>query len=322
MSGTILPYELNVESVVYHTQAFALGMIKPNIQHYDSWLCNKYINCLFYTGFNFDMYDEDVLSLKEGLSVKIGGQIVYEALQVLYPDLIEKNKAMLNQGYYIWGTYDEFYIPGKTAHQRYHFIHSYVIYGYDDNEGVFKSAGYLADGRYNRFNIKYGDYLNSIMCGEVPHQRKLDYVHINSAYEGYIDVPHIREQLLNFLNSYGRSNPSAIAHYGVSAWQQLETYLSSDVNTIIDMRYMRAYMEHKRIMDHRIKHLTMHGYLNNQTLSSEYHEAIFLKSMQLFYMSIKFLIKNDAEILNRMVTIVQDINIREEKLIENVVSEL
>ena len=88
------------------------------------------------------------------------------------------------------------------------------------------------------------------------------------------------------------------------------------------MRYMRTYMEHKRIMDHRIKHLTMHGYLNNQTLSLEYHEAIFLKSMQLFYMSIKFLIKNDTEILNRMVTIVQDINIREEKLIENVVSEL
>ena len=68
------------------------------------------------------MYDEDVLSLKEGLSVKIGGQIVYEALQVLYPDLIEKNKAMLNQGYYIWGTYDEFYIPGKRVHQRYHYL--------------------------------------------------------------------------------------------------------------------------------------------------------------------------------------------------------
>lgn len=39
----------------------------------------------------------------------------------------------LNQGMYINGTYNEFYVKGKKAYQQYNFNHDYVIFGYDDD---------------------------------------------------------------------------------------------------------------------------------------------------------------------------------------------
>lgn len=61
----------------------------------------------------------------------------YEAFYAFCPDLIEKNKEMLEHGFYIYGTYDEFYIPGMAAYQNRSFGHEYLIYGYDDQTGVF-----------------------------------------------------------------------------------------------------------------------------------------------------------------------------------------
>lgn len=53
-----LLFETGVESIVYQNQAFALGMIKPNIQQYEHRLPNKHINCVADSGFN--LYEKDV----------------------------------------------------------------------------------------------------------------------------------------------------------------------------------------------------------------------------------------------------------------------
>ena len=90
----------------------------------------------------------------------------YEAFHIFCLDLVEKNKQMLEQGFYVSGTYDEFFIPGKGAYQVRSFVHGYIIYGYDDLKGVFKSAGYLADGRYKQFDIIYEDYYRSVADGK------------------------------------------------------------------------------------------------------------------------------------------------------------
>jgi len=316
MNSVILPYEMQVESIVYQNQAFALGIIKPNIRQYDQWLCNKYINCVADKVFN--LLDEDVWMVQFGLCIKTGGYMNYEAFHVFCPDLVEKNKQMLEQGFYILGTYDEFYIPGKAAYQNYPFVHGYVIYGYDDQKGVFKSAGYLAGGRYKQFDITYEDYYRGVTDGKKPRLHQLDYFRINTEYEGQIDIARIREKLTDFLHSRGSANPRINEAFGVSAWKRFETYIDAAGDNGIDMRYVRAYMEHKGIMDKRLKCLLKHGYLQDQVLCQTYQKEVFQKATQLFNMCLKYILTGDAELQKRMTALVRDVNITEQGLIEKV----
>lgn len=317
MNRVILPYEMQVESIVFQGQAFALGIIKPNIRQYDQWLSNKYINCVSEKG--FDLYDDDIFMVNYGLCVKTGGYMNYEAFEIFCPDIIAKNKQMLEQGFYIWGTYDEFYIPGKSAYQTSPFVHGYLIYGYDDQEGVFKSAGYVAGGKYKRFDIKYEDYYRGVTCGAKPRLHQLDYFRVNKEYEGRIDITRIREKLTDFLNSRGPANHRVNETFGISVWKKFETYIDRAQETGIDMRYIRAYMEHKGIMDKRLKCLFEHGYLQDQELCLIYGEEVYQKAIQLFYMSLKYILTRDAGLQKRMSALVKEVNTTEQGLIEKTV---
>lgn len=317
MNNVILPFETRVESVVYLHHAFPLGIIKPNIRQYDQWLSNKYINCFANTGFN--ILDEDVWMVKQGLCVKAGGYMNYEAFHVFCPDIVAKNKQMLEHGFYIYGTYDEFYIPGMAAYQNRSFGHEYLIYGYDDQTGVFKTAGYLADGRYKRFDVTYEDYHRGVAAGERTQLRLLNYFHINTEYVGQIDIARIREKLTDFLNSRGPANHRVDEVFGVNAWKKFELYIEKAEENGIDIRYVRAYMEHKGVMDKRFKCLCKHGYLLDQSLCKAYSENVLKKATQLFNMCLKYILTRDAELLQRMTALVREINVTEQGLIERVV---
>ena len=317
MSSVILPYEMQVEAICYHHRAFALGIIKPNIRQYEQWLCNKFINCIATTSFDLEEYD--VWMIKDRLSIKVGGNMVYEAFQAFCPDIIEKNKEMLKQGFYIWGTYDEFCIPGKSAYQYKSFLHNYLIYGYDDQQGVFKSAGYLPDRHYRKFDIKYEDYYRSVTYGDEPRQLALNYYRINRDYEGWIDIESIRKTAIDYLQSRGPENSKVNEVFGVSAWKRFESYIDGVSGNKIDMRYVRAYMEHKGIMDKRLKCLCKHGYLWDQSLCTSYSQNVLIKATQLFYMCLKYSLTGDAELHKRMTALVREINATEQGLIERVV---
>ena len=85
------------------------------------------------------------------------------------------------------------------------------------------------------------------------------------------------------------------------------------------MRYVRAYMEHKGIMDKRLKCLCEHGYLQDQVLCQTYQKEVFQKATQLFNMCLKYILTGDAELQKRMTALVRDVNITEQGLIEKVV---
>lgn len=320
MNSIILPYEMQVESIAFHHHAFPLGIIKANISEYDQWLSNKYINCIASKGFN--MFDDDVWMVQHGLCIRDEWFVNYETFHIFCSDLVKRNKNMLEQGFYFTGTYDEFYIPGKSAYQNYSFVHDYVIYGYDDQNGVFKSAGYLADGRYKQFDITYDDYYRGVAEAQKNRTHLMDYFRINPDYEGQIDIVGIKEKLMDFLNSRGPINPNINninEVYGVNAWKNFETYIENAEKNGIDIRYVRAYMEHKGIMNKRLMCLFEHGYLRDQALCLKYGEEVSQKATQLFYMCLKYTLTGNAELQKRMTALVRDVNITEQGLIEKAV---
>lgn len=136
---------------------------------------------------------------------------------------------------------------------------------------------------------------------------QLDYFRINTEYEGQIDITRIREKLTAFLDSHGVANPRINEVFGVSAWKRFETYIDAVGDNGIDMRYVRAYMEHKGIMNKRLKCLLKHGYLQDQALCQTYQEEVFQKATQLFSMCLKYILTGDAELHKRMTALVREI---------------
>jgi|GEM_PF-5818497 len=77
-------------------------------------------------------------------------------------DILSFVKKAIDTCFYITGSYNEKFIFGKRAYKKYDFWHDYIIYGYDDENNCFYSAGFMEDGNYKTFKISYDIFLISI----------------------------------------------------------------------------------------------------------------------------------------------------------------
>ena len=82
---------------------------------------------------------------------------------------IKIKQSILNE-HYVAGLYDEFYIPQKFEYKKNHFLHDFLLYGFDDQTQEFFSYGYIkGEGNYHickEFSIKYSDFIKSILLAQ------------------------------------------------------------------------------------------------------------------------------------------------------------
>ncbi len=57
MNCFILPFTTDVEMKAYQNKAFPLGAIKATIKDYNTWLCNKLIDCAYYANGTLGSYN-------------------------------------------------------------------------------------------------------------------------------------------------------------------------------------------------------------------------------------------------------------------------
>lgn len=111
---------------------------------------------------------------------------------------------------------------------------------------------------------------------------------INSAYVPRINTIEIISGLENYLNS--RDNKEVQENrnvYGVSACEKLAEYVIGS-EEYLDMRFLRAYMEHKSITNLRLKVLFDEGFMINRELMEAYAKQIYSKACGVFNLSFKY----------------------------------
>lgn len=318
--GKCLPFTIDVEMRVYQNKAFPLGIIKANIADYDVWLCNKLINCICYENSDIDAIDDDIWSEKDGLTHTEIDFLKREEFNQKNPDIIAKNKEMLEKGVYITGGYDEFFIPGKSPYQKRHFNHDYVIFGYDE-ERVFKSAAYMADRSYRFYDITYEDYHNSIAKSE--YNFYVCYRKIDKSYVPKVDIVHIQKKLENYLLSREDDYASnRQAYFGMEAWEKFREYVQEIGDGWLDNRYARLYMEHRNIMVNRMRKLNEKGFLNDCSLAEEYHRNVYLPAQAVHHLFIKYNLTRDHKVRQRILGTIQKTNETEERIISRMLERM
>ena len=313
----ILPFDIEAPSIAYHNKAFPLGIMKANLPDFDTWICNKRINSIYETDKNcYNLYDDDIWSYKDKITTPQSFHITPKIFLCPSFDIVGIVKDMVNQGNYVFGQYNELYVPSKSAYQKYDFVHDYLIFGYDDENHVFKSAGYLSNQKYELFDLKYDDYLNSVkyFC----FSRMAIYFHqIDCSVKSVIDMACIKTQIMDYLMSRKSVNHTNTAdQYGVSVWKGLASRIVSIDGEQLDIRAFRAFMEHKSIMLHRLRKLSELGFIPDH--SDTYNENVASKASIVYALSLKHNATHKANLLMDIASKIDEICLHEEQLLSKI----
>ncbi len=319
-----LPFDMEVECIAYHNRAFELGIIKANLSEYRKWLPQKLINCLYTLreGYPlFEIIEDDMWELQQGLAERQTIYVNTAAFKQGYIAVLDLIQYMLRTGHYVIGFYNEFYIPGKKAYKTYNFWHDYVLFGYDDEKKLFASAGYLAGGKYEKFEIKYDDFLDSIYNIGTDNV-DIWFYKINSCYKVEFRIESILHNIGNYLNSKHESGiyrDSQNTYYGISAWDIYAKYVIDANTEALDLRFSRVFMEHKMLMLNRIQICIEEGCINDQSLLTEYKREIVDQAKAVHYLCLKCAKKSTLSAKTKMYDLINSINSKEVDILNHVI---
>lgn len=198
---------------------------------------------------------------------------------------------MLDNGYYVIGHFDEYYVSCKEVYKKQHFDHDYLLYGYDDSKSGFLSIGYTGTfTKYEEFVIKYNEFYDASKY--VPVEKlNINLLKPKTQFNYNIDIRSIREQLKEYLDSESKFfNNYDKRIYGYNAVKRLCDRIENEIktNSDIDLRGVRALYELKNFMYMRIIYLNDNGYIKiSDNRVKEYGDYVsFLKSF--FKMCIEY----------------------------------
>lgn len=288
MKKVLLPFEYHPYSLIYQENAFLLGIIQGNAtEDITPWLCGKYINCCF-DPILPNIFEYNVL---DGCCTE--DNILIDQRMCLYPEqsefllgmnILDIFKSMLDMGFYPHGNYNEEYIPGKWSYGEGYYVHDFVLVGYDDSLKSFISAGYLSDGKFQKYLIPYKNMDRAIATSQIP---KLNYrfwkYNPNATYE--LNMQRIIQQL----DDYIRSTTTMKVYtddktWGMQALLELSKHFEScsAQKKPLDIRYTRGIMEYKFFMKMTIEYLLKKGYLSDTEVLD--HAERVSKMSQLVHM--------------------------------------
>ncbi len=159
---------LNFEKPIvrcYNHHAFPTGLINGNYKE-KGWIYNY-----FYTIY-FDRDARRKVDMKcdyffEKENVFIKGYYIVPKLVNQSGDFVSFLKSLISGGNSIAGIYDEFYLKHADTYQKLHFMHNFLLHGFDDKKNAFISSGYVRDrmdAMWKTFEIPYKDFCEAVEC--------------------------------------------------------------------------------------------------------------------------------------------------------------
>lgn len=293
-----LPFEKKPYIITYHNKCFPLGVIQGNANFdLSPWISGKFINCFFRSMSNihkFDFYTFDSWGEGDGVNSSQTIKLDKPMFKELSINILNVIKTLMDNGYYIHGSYNEKYISSKQAYKRYNFMHDYILIGYEDN-GILYSVGYTKNGKYEEFTITFDEYVDSLLNSTNA------YIDINTCKyheEGNFSFNKsgFIQELYDYLNSTNSRFISNSAYgdriYGLMAIEALKEFIITNISGI-DIRYMRAFMEHKNLMQLRLDYV----YSGKNSDIPEKYKKASEEANRMYLLSIKYNITKKENIL-------------------------
>lgn len=312
MEHCILPIEKEPVIRVYQHVAYSFGILGSNQDSYN-WLCNQYTQ-LIDDGQNDITFYLEFLNKQDAFDYE---RVQCETLQELKIDVVEFIRNEIKNGWYVYICVDEFYIPKRTAYQKVHFIHDCLVYGMDDRKREFCIIGYNDEHMYSESRVTYEQLRESTPRYWICSLRK------NEQYKFLLDINKIHIDLKRYLNLepeiiIGDFNPES-AVFGQETNQSLIRYIENQCfnKQRMDIRYPYLFYEHKKAMLIRLEKLQEviqydKGYVMK-------YQEIVKEAKGLVMISLKYNMTFARRICEKMVGLIKNVEIKERKIILDVI---
>lgn len=216
-------------------------------------MCTKCVNCAYYLNspknrFNISVGDswgvEENFVTQQVLKIK---EVYFKLFNI---DLLHVLQTAVRNNYYIFGYFNERYVPNTWAFNWEDYIHDFLIIGCDDEKNI--SVGFAADGRFKRIEIPNENLINGLFR-TTDTRINLDFLSYNV---GEVPVPNIK-RIINDLKKYISTsnyleNPTLESNlHGIATNIRLKDFFLDEINKgeiYIDKRYVQVLYEHKWVL--------------------------------------------------------------------------
>ena len=206
--------------------------------------------------------------------------------------IIEK----INMGYYLVMNVDEFYLPNKEEYQKNHFVHSSLIYGYDNNTKCLKAIGFNNQRLFTELTFEYSQFTDAYENGKIHYKKDAPWCDWSAvqlirpnSFEG--EFPFSITRFINELEQYlfSKSDLRRLyafeyqpeqTEFGIKVYDVFVKNLSNllDGNMTIDYRAVHLLSEHKKCLYDRIGYVIYRYQLSGEIteLHKQYVEVVQL----------------------------------------------
>lgn len=322
----VLPFDLSPTLKIYQLKAFELGIIQGNEKSITPWIYNKYINQLYmtkdqrFTFTNYDRWHADE-GVTECQKLCIKAEVLKSESGI---NIIKLIHEMIDTGHYVFGRYNEYYIPNKKSYQKEYYVHDFIIYGYDETKQLYFSAGYVSDGKYKPFVISFDNFYNSLKT-VTTEKLNFHFIKYKNGINNCLDVRMIYEDLYDYLHSINRRNIiNKDKIFGIDCELVFIEYLKQlsyvDEPYSIDMRHAKFFFEMKKLMNDRLKYIE-EQHCFEAGVSVEYSE-VRKKAELVSLLSLKYNLTGDKNLLTRIIDIQAEIINEEREILTYVLNQL
>ena len=316
-----LPIEAHPFVEAYQMRAFELSALQGYDENVVSWLYGKYLNCMYDPTsrelFNYTCYNRWFPNEGATLLNKIA--FTTSALIDSGINIIKLSCEMIDHDNYIYGFYNEFFIPHKIAYQDHHFYHDFMIYGYDDVEKNFLSIGYTINRTYEKFEFSFEQFKKSIYL-VIENKVSLNFCKVNKRFDFKLNIRELYGELDDFLHSKNR-RPSSRSDriYGLDCEREYINYINmiSESGNDIDVRFSRLFMEFKKIMKQRLQYIHENVCKLNDYAITDY-DIVVDKAIAIHYLCMKYNIIRKPEELQKAACIQKEIIDKEQEILYDV----
>ncbi|HEX3046701.1 MAG TPA: hypothetical protein VHY08_18245 [Bacillota bacterium] len=244
-------------------------------------------------------------------------------------------KRFLDEGWYLYSTFDEFYVPSRGMYHKKHSLYDFLLFGYDDGEQDYSILGYGNRGIFEAAPVSYSDFIKAFESAL--DEGMIFFFRKREDFSNDFDQKYLQDMLSDYF--YGRDTSARLKFFqrgaikdkvfGLNTYQCLIEYYQSmfDKHGMNDIksshRFLHALWEHKKCMLLRLEYLNQRWILKNKAayFSGSYrkleNDALILRNTML-----KFSLREDRRLLEIIINLLQEMWRLETKIVEELIQVL
>lgn len=308
--------------------------ILPNSQNIMPWVYNNFIQLRYMPEQGHMLQFDRYRSLLETCPF-FSHYVIYNDMFSGGKSLIKLIKDKIDCESYCFLFVDRFYIPFyKFWHNKLHYNHEMIIYGYSDKNNQFLCADNGGEGAYTHFTCSFNELINGYFKNEESDDAYFSNIHfiqdVVIPKEPYmLNRKMLKSSLRNYINSVPMINENEwflTGRFGFQIHKEVlehqNTNIQNDENFIFDFRQIYLLKEHKTLMKMRLKYMKDNKILIEEDFESKYH-YLASKYKSLLLISLKYcFFSKDKKLLEKYFKLFNEIILYECEVLKSLVKYL